>query len=166
MQAISLAANTPTWQRSHLELHDVALCSQFQPPLIDDPPSTVTQTFLIVPVIEAAKKGRPRPGAEAAIRCYRRGRRLPVLSKKLRCTLVSIRGKIMAIYYPEDWRSALLTAPAGKITIARAQCPEKDGVKCIVVLFFLSLTYLAPRSTVREAVATRNWLRHLRRFTE
>lgn len=62
----------------------------------------------------------PGTRVEAAIRCYRRGRRLPLLWKKLRCTLVGIREKIMAIYYPEDWRSMLLTLLlASKVAMAR-----------------------------------------------
>lgn len=72
-------------------------------------------------------KDRRRPArAEAAIRCYRRGRRASVFSQKkiTMHTLVSIREKIMAIYYPEDWRPTPLTALANEIAIAEAQCSE------------------------------------------
>lgn len=79
----------------------------------------------------------PETRAEAAIRCYRRGRRLPLLWKKLRCTLVGIREKIMAIYYPEDWRSMLLTVLASKVTMAEAQCSEKRY--CLLLFFSVHL---------------------------
>lgn len=66
------------------KLHDVALCSQFQPPLIDDPPSTVTQTFLIVPVIEAPRKRSSETRARGS--CYSllspRAQSVSFLSKK------------------------------------------------------------------------------------
>lgn len=106
-----------TAQPSPENFHDVvcALCSQFQPLLIDDPPSTVTQTFLIVPVI--VKKGRAGPGesGRARARALALARvviaagadSLELVEKKkknydARARGGSIRGKIMAIYYRRD----------------------------------------------------------------